>query len=54
MVFQKWYFSSVFYGDVINKATKFKYDTSRLAKSLNNLICKGYDLTSIAGSDYLY
>jgi len=29
-----------FYGDIINKAKKFKPDTSKLVKSLKNLICK--------------
>ena len=40
----------MFYDDVFNKATVFKYDTSRLVKSLNNLIGKCYDLTTIAHS----
>jgi hypothetical protein len=35
------------YGDVINKAKKFKSDTSKLVKSLKNLIHKGYDLSTI-------
>jgi hypothetical protein len=35
---QKGYFISMFYGDVINKAKKFKSDTSKLVKYLKNLI----------------
>ena len=38
------------YGDVINKAKKFKSDTSKLVKSLKNLIHKGYDLSTIVYS----
>ena len=35
------------YGNVINKATKFKSDTSKLINSLKNLIRKSYDLATI-------
>ena len=35
---QKGYFISMFYGDVISKAKKFKSDTSKLVKYLKNLI----------------
>ena len=38
------------YGDVINKAKKFKADTSKLVQSLKNLIHKGYDLETITES----
>ena len=38
------------YGDVINKANKFNSDTSKLVKSLKNLIHKGYDLSTIVYS----
>ena len=34
----------------INKAKKFKSDTSNPVKSMNNLICKGYDLASVVHS----
>ena len=34
----------MFYGDIINKAKQFKYDTSELVKYLKNLIPIGYDL----------
>jgi len=36
-----------FYSDVINKANKFKADTSKLVKSLQNLIRRGYDYSSL-------
>jgi hypothetical protein len=35
------------YGNVINKAKKFKSDTSKLINSLKNLIRKSYDLATI-------
>ena len=45
----------VVYGDVINTAKKFKFDTSKLATSLNNLIRRGYDLsTSIHSLRHVY
>ena len=34
----------MFYGDIINKAKQFKYDTSELVKYLKNLIRIGYEL----------
>ena len=39
-----------FYGDVINKARKVKFDTSKLVQSLDNLISKGYNLSAIVDS----
>ena len=33
-----------YYGDVINKAKKFKSDTSKPGQSLKNLLPKGYNL----------
>ena len=39
-----------FNGDVINNAKTFKSDTSKLVKSLKNLIRKGYDLSTIVHS----
>ena len=33
---------------IINKAIKFKSDTSKLVKSLKNLICKDYELATIS------
>jgi len=37
-------------GDVINKAEKFKYDTSKFIKSLENIIRKGCDISTIVDS----
>jgi hypothetical protein len=34
-------------GDIINRAKKFKSDSSKHVKSLKNLICKSYDLATI-------
>jgi hypothetical protein len=34
----------MFYGDIINKAKQFKYDTSELVKYLKYLIRIGYNL----------
>ena len=45
-----------FNGKVINKGEKFKSDTSKLVKSLKNLVRKGYDLAIIGHclwQDYL-
>ena len=41
------------YGDVINKAQKFKCHISKCVKSLNNRIRKGYDLATIFDSQSL-
>jgi hypothetical protein len=45
--YQKGYFPSMFLWDVINKAKKFKSDTSKFVKYMKNLTCKGYDLATI-------
>jgi hypothetical protein len=37
----------MFLWDVINKAKKFKSDTSKFVKYMKNLTCKGYDLATI-------
>ena len=37
-------------GDIINRAKKFKSDSSKHVKSLKNLICKSYDLATIVDS----
>jgi hypothetical protein len=41
------YFLTFIYGNVINKAKKFKSDTSKLINSLKNLIRKSYNLATI-------
>ena len=40
----------LFYGNVIHDATEFKFDTSKLRKSLKYFIPKGYDLATIVDS----
>ena len=44
------YECACFYGDVINKARKVKFDTSKLVQSLDNSISKGYNLSAIVDS----
>ena len=41
---QKGNLPSIFYGDIINKAKQFKYDTSELVRYLKKFIPIGYDL----------
>ena len=38
------------HGNIINKAKKFKHNTSKFVKSLKNLIHKGYHLATIVDS----
>ena len=44
---QIFYFLSRCYDDVINKAKNFKSNTSKVVKSLKNIICKDCDLVTI-------
>ena len=44
------YFPFIINCDVITKANKLKSDISILVTSLNNLLCKGYDLSTIVDS----
>jgi len=37
-------------GDVINNAKKFTFYTSKRVKYLKNIICRGYNLTTIVYS----